>query len=387
MILTTAGRNLLAKALTGKALTFTRAAVGDGSLGSKDPYALTNLISFKRELPIQSMNVVSGIGTAEVVLEMTNKGLTQGFFLREYGIFAKDPDTGQELLYSYKNAGDKAGYLEGDNGTDIVSHTLSIVTVIDQAQNVTAVINNTYQYVTASRLEQRVMDIYGSYANPAGFWTYSGNDNERIRPATIEQARNALWGTADVQGMNGRIERLEDALNQMSLTLELLQGGQSGEYSHYMAEDFRNTNMLDTFSSDVTSIVAGDDSVDVAPIDGMIPGSFYTVTDGISSETVQVESINLENGIQRIILADRIKNTYILKSTRIFRSSANFEGNLAVGAGARTRIKWEPALVWKGTGASENFSVGADTTVNNSKSFALTGEAVLNSSGMVTLKY
>ncbi|MBR0035336.1 MAG: hypothetical protein IJP54_06640, partial [Synergistaceae bacterium] len=71
MILTVQGRNLIAKALTGKELLFTRAYVGDGVLRSgQDPAALTALISPKKELPIQSMNLTGAIGTAEVVLEM-----------------------------------------------------------------------------------------------------------------------------------------------------------------------------------------------------------------------------------------------------------------------------------------------------------------------------
>ncbi|MBQ3653481.1 MAG: hypothetical protein II954_03575, partial [Synergistaceae bacterium] len=103
MLLTSAGRNLLAKALTGKELHFTRAFVGDGSLGSRKPADLTALISPKRELPIHSMNTTGSLGTCEVVLEMSNKGLSQGFFVREYGLFALDPDSGQEVLYSYCN--------------------------------------------------------------------------------------------------------------------------------------------------------------------------------------------------------------------------------------------------------------------------------------------
>ena len=54
----------------------------------------------------------------------------------------------------------------------------------------------------------------------------------------------------------------------------------------------------------------------------MLPGSLYTITDGINSEIVQVQSINLENGIQRVILSDTIKNTYILDNTQIYRTSA-----------------------------------------------------------------
>ena len=383
MILTSQGRNLIAKALTGKELRFTRAFVGDGTLGNRDPAALTALISPKKELPIQSMNLTGAIGTAEVVLEMSNKNLAQGFFVREYGLFARDPDSGNEVLYAYCNKGSEAGYLEGDNGTDQIAYSLSLVTVVDQAPNVTAYITNTNQYVTISRMEQRMLDLYAPYESPAGFWSFTQNDAVRIRPSTLEQTRRALWGDADVTGLNSRLERVEDALNQTMLALEMLQAYPG--YSHYMAEDFKNTNMIDTFESDVLTVMAGDDTIDCNPIEGMLPGSIYSISDGINSEQIQVESINLENGIQRVILKDRIANTYILENAQIFRTSSAINDSYAIGPNARLKISWDPAFVWRGTGEQEDFTVNVDTSLNNAKAFTLSEDAVLTSGGLVSL--
>ena len=384
MTLTQAGRNILALALTGKPLVFTRAFCGDGILpAGKDISTLTALISPKRELPIQSKNTLQGIGTCEVVLEMSNKNLTQGFFVREYGLFALHPDTQQETLYAYRNSGDNSGYLEGDNGVDIINYTLSIVTVIDQAPNVSAILTSTNQYVTITRLDSRVNALFGDFVQPKGFWFF-GQDNEQImRPATLQQTRNALWGNIDVAAYNSRIERLEDAINQTMLRLEILSDYPG--YSHYTAEDFQNVNQIDLFSSVVTSIVAGDDSLDVEPIDGMLPGSIYTLTDGINTEQVRVSSINLENGIQRVILADRVQNTYTLGNTQIYRTSARIDGDTAIGPNARTKISWTPDLVWRGAGATENFTVQVDTSVNNQKAYTLTGNITISAAGLVTL--
>ncbi len=384
MLLTTNGRNLLAKALTGKNLVFSRAYCGDGSLSSgQDPTTLTALISPKRELPIQSMSVLSGIGTAEVVVEMTNKNLATGFFVREYGLFAIDPDDNQEVLYAYRNSGNEAGYLEGDNGIDIINYTLSIVTVIDQAPNVSAVLSSSNQYVTITRLDSRINSLFGQYLPPKGFWSYA-NDNEQVlRPATLEQTRYALWGDVDVRAYNSRIERLEDAINQTMLRLELLSDYPG--YSHYSAEDFQNVNQIDQFVGNVTSIVAGDDSIDITPIDGMIPGSLYTITDGINSEIVRVKSINLESGIQRIILDDYIQNTYILSNTQIYRTSATINDGKAIGPNARIKLSWTPDITWSGTGAQESFSIKLDTSLNNQKAFSLSGNISLDASGLVSL--
>ncbi len=224
MILTTAGRQLLAKALTGRQLLFTRAYCGDGVLSSgKDPASLSALISPKRELPIQSISTLQGIGTCEVVVEMTNKNLHTGFFVREYGLYAKDPDTGQEILYSYRNSGNESGYLEGENGVDLIAYTLSIITVIDQAPNVSAILENSNQYVTITRLDTRLASFFKEHTPPSGFWSYGENDGELLRPATLEQTRYALYGDIDLTSFNSRIERLEDAMNQTLLALEILE--------------------------------------------------------------------------------------------------------------------------------------------------------------------
>lgn len=385
MTLTEAGRNLLAKALTGKQLTFTKAFVGDGILGSRDPAKLTALISQKRELPIQSMNTTSTLGTAEVVLEMSNKGLSAGFFVREYGLFARDPDTGAQVLYAYTNKGNESGYLEGDNGVDQINYTLSLVTVIDQAPNVTAYITNTNQYVTVSRLEQKVADLYAPYTTPAGFWTLAPNNDKRIRPATLDQTRDLILGGVDVSGFNSRLERVEDALAQTMLQLELLQNFPG--YSHFIAEDFNDTSMLDMFQADVTSIVAGDDSLDVSPMEGMLPGSWYTITDGVHSEIVQVESINLENGVQRVILMEPVKNTYLLPNTVIYRTNARIGQDAAIGPAARVIQVWTPNFVWNGTGASESFNVTLNTSLKNSAGVSLEGNIIFTDDGAASVAF
>lgn len=383
MILTNSGRQLLAKALTGKQLIFTRAWCGDGTLKSgQDQMKLTALISPKKELPIQSMNTLQGIGTCEVVVEMNNTGLKTGFFVREYGLFARDPDSGQELLYSYRNSGSESGYLEGDNGVDKVAYTVSIVTVIDQAPNVSAVLSSTNQYVTITRLDSRMADLFAPFAAPAGFWSFVKGDN-RLRPASLSQTRTALWGDVDITGLNSRIERLEDAMNETMLRLELLD--KYPGFSHYVAEDFVDVNQIDQFTGTVTSIVAGDDSLDIAPIDGMLPGSLYVITDGVLAEQVQVDSINLENGIQRVILSEPVKNTYLSGNVQIYRTSATIGEQEAIGTGARIRKSWQPELVWSGTGEKSGFSVAANTNLNNADGFTLMGNATVDNAGYVTL--
>lgn len=383
MTLTYSGRDILALALTGKPLVFTRAFVGTGDLGTRDPLSLTDLIHRHLELPITAMRT-SQTGVAEVTVEISNKDLVTGFFMKEYGLFAKHPDTGREVLYSYCNKGNTAGYLEGFDGTNPVNVTLSFITVIDQAQNITANITNTYSYVTANTLDARIESLFAPYDSPAGFFSFNKNDKRRLRPTSLQNMREVLIGTADIISLINRIERLEDAINQINLSLNVQEIYPAA--SHFIAEDFLNPDSIDLYSAQVTSIVAGDDSIDCIPIEGLLPGSIYLITDSYKSEYVQIESVNIENGIMRVILYEHIQNTYNLDTCRLIRTTADISNGAAYGAGTAHKAVWIPAVTWKGLGANETFSVPFDTTISNQDSFSFSGNAVLDDTGCITLK-
>ncbi|AKL95026.1 putative tail fiber protein H [Clostridium aceticum] len=150
MILTNLGRQLQAKAQTGMELQFTRVAVGDGNL----PYGtnldeLTALINEKKSLGITSVQVI-GDGTSRVRASVTNEGLLEGFYIREIGLFATDPDQG-EILYCVANAGLLSDFMPAGTGANIVESILNLITVVGNAANVTAVIESGI-YVTTDEL-------------------------------------------------------------------------------------------------------------------------------------------------------------------------------------------------------------------------------------------
>lgn len=145
-VLTQKGRNLLSKAQTGATLTFTKIKIGDGTWNTNtDPTQLNDLVSTKLTLPIQSIQVV-GDGTVRLRFVLTNTSLSQGFFMREIGIYAQDPDLG-EILYAVAYASDRADFIPAD-GVTKVENVVDIYTVIANTQNVTAVISDTVVIAT-----------------------------------------------------------------------------------------------------------------------------------------------------------------------------------------------------------------------------------------------
>jgi hypothetical protein len=194
-ILTQKGRNLLAKAQTGTTLTFTRIAIGDGLWSSNtDPTQLNNLVSPKLNLPIQSITVV-GDGTVRLRFVLTNTGLSQGFFMREIGIYAQDPDLG-EILYAVAYAGDRADFIPAD-GITKVENVVDIYTVIANAQNVTAVISDTVVLAT----KQDIDTVKPEASSTAPSLTYPGklwiDENEFLKYFNGSNWRNLKVSFAD----------------------------------------------------------------------------------------------------------------------------------------------------------------------------------------------
>lgn len=109
MTLTNAGQALQTKVLAGKTLTFTRIALGDGQLNGQPIAPLTALISQKATVEVDSVRVVN-TSTAQVAGFFSNADISTGFWWRETGVFAQDPDVG-EILYGYTNAGDAGDYI------------------------------------------------------------------------------------------------------------------------------------------------------------------------------------------------------------------------------------------------------------------------------------
>ena len=93
---TVKGRALDAKVIAGKTkLTLTKFKTGDGS--PVDLENLTDLVSPQQVIPISSLTPKAN-GEADVEGIMTNAGLENGYFFKEWGLFAQDPDEG-EILY------------------------------------------------------------------------------------------------------------------------------------------------------------------------------------------------------------------------------------------------------------------------------------------------
>ncbi|MFV1599307.1 MULTISPECIES: phage tail protein [Phaeobacter] len=150
-VTTAAGDNLQAKAQIGQPLEFTRVALGDGAEPAEIK-PLNALVNERLSLGIQSMEVL-GDGTSRIRAFVTNQGLADGFYIRELGVFARDPATGDEQLYGYTHAADTPDFMPAEGGATVIEQTFDLITVIGQAQNVTAQINELLTLATKQDLD------------------------------------------------------------------------------------------------------------------------------------------------------------------------------------------------------------------------------------------
>lgn len=152
------GKALQAKAQAGTALKFTKMQLGDGELGSQAIAAMTKLINPLITLDISSIK--AGNNYAAIKSNFSNSGLSTGFYWREIGVFAADPekpnDRNSDILYCYANAGSLAEYIPAA-GSEIIEKVISVPCIIGDAENVSASVKSEI-YVSKEDLNEHIND-------------------------------------------------------------------------------------------------------------------------------------------------------------------------------------------------------------------------------------
>ncbi|WP_405079350.1 phage tail protein [Paenibacillus chitinolyticus] len=259
-VLTNKGRNLQAKAQTGVTLNYTRMGVGDGQLGGQSIPALTKLIGEKKSLAISKLKIQTQ-GRAVIGAVLSNQDVTTGFYFREIGIYAQDPDEG-EILYCYGNAGANAEYIPPVGGADIIEKSIDAIVVVGNAANVTAEIDKSLVFASQNDLaesEKRLKDYAESHLEsvPSKSFTLENGlqvvSSERTSRFKLESLKGRTL--VNLMGKLGGFESTSGwtlagnhsmALNGDCTTgkssIEVTSTGQGGVGNHLRAENLPLTN-------------------------------------------------------------------------------------------------------------------------------------------------
>lgn len=175
---------------------------------------------------------------------------------------------------------------------------------------------------------------------------------------------------------NNRINHLERLVGNAYLALEMANIDPDG-YDSMIVETFNDAaSEIDQFVATVTSVVSGDDSVDVDDSSGLIIGAHYQLADGEHQEEVQIKSINVSGKIKRVVLYGNVKNQYTDGRAKLYRSSVAIYNGRAYGGGNRRVDEWASDTSWSGTNTQQDVSTKLDYT--DTSSFAISGAVLEN---------
>lgn len=242
IFLTNVGRNLQIKAQAGTQLQYTKISIGDGSLGSSQIIDLTALKDKIMDLPITKLQVLS-TGKAVISTVLSNQSITSGFYFREIGVFAQDPDLG-EILYCYGNAGANAEYIPAPGGADVIEKSIDLNVLTSNASNVSAVIDQSLVYAKVTDIPTKTSQL----TNDSGYITIN-----QI-PAVPVQSVNNKTGAVT---LNASDVEAEPSITDTGNTTDFWSGAKT---FRDLATDVRNV-VLTGLSTAANAVITATDTI------------------------------------------------------------------------------------------------------------------------------
>lgn len=417
--LTTAGAVLLAKALNGKQLTFTRGAYGDAVKDNQTVVptdaqqdALTELIHERMSLPISNYEIKEN-GDMVVTVTVKNARVAREFKIVEAGLFATDPDSGQELLYGYFYDSD-AGKMYAADSAIALEYTVDLIATIGNAQNVTATIKiedslqpgqgltrmgDTISANIASRTQLGVIKVgdglhmkqdsltantasstvLGSVKVGRGLYMSGDSLNASVESGDIQ--------IPEIETMKSRLSQLE--INQSNLYMKLEAENALGGYANLLlVEDF-----IDMDCIDMTTVTIGENDNDsfmrtTYPITGLETGADYTLVKNSKEQAYHVESL-VRRSKDGQFYCWRIYPTpddyFNSPGTTLYRTTATFKDHTAQGPGEMKARVINYSKKWYGEGATDAEIVTFETTAANASKFRLVDDWNFTAQGYFTL--
>ena len=371
--MTQAGLDIIAKGNTGATIKFTKIVLGDaiekGTIQSptdKEILSMTKVINARKEIPKMADAQFTGGGTFTIKFQLNNAEYTEGFWCREVGLFAKDPDTNKEVLYCYKNFGSLATYVPAGDGAIAMNLIVSLITIVDQTTDVQATIGGDFMFVSEAEFTSHVNSTNphpnflskGSEVTSSTYYWAAGDDRQ-LHPVSKSNMQEEILGGSlnSITALNSRIGQNE--INIANLFMQLQSQSDLGlDANLLLVEDFSNCECIDMLNKKIEVNVAGDDVVYVDSFDGLRVGHYYTVTDGTHAQTARVKSLAINENLKAVFLEEKLEKNLNLETGRLCRTTGLIEGRQIRGSGVEyTKLYNFSGDEWRGNQAgSENIS-------------------------------
>lgn len=196
------GLQLEAKSRTGKNIKILRVDVGDGELIDDKLTDKTSLIHKKIECEVNSLREIDNQTIINFILQQRN--INEGFYFREFGVIAEEPDTKEEILYMYANAGDKAEFINDKTSIAVNDRIIDIVVKADNTDNISISINNTGVYIEREEYQRKIDELQNDVNTKHDFMTEILNNlqtqlnttNEELNKYVLAKIRKEKYTTS-----------------------------------------------------------------------------------------------------------------------------------------------------------------------------------------------
>ena len=146
--LTNVGKALYYANIGGQGISFTTIKLGKGTLST----AIANLTDLVDTVVTIEAALSNGNGSyVDISGSFSNAGMTEGFYWREIGVFAADPnypdDRSHDVLYCYQNAYDTADFIPAASVETVEKH-ITVPLIVGDAETVSCLLDPSLVYAT-----------------------------------------------------------------------------------------------------------------------------------------------------------------------------------------------------------------------------------------------
>lgn len=199
-VLTKDGLALLAKAQAGKTkIQITKAATGSGSYTDSEDLTDRKDLKVKKQTLTINNQEIRNASTVVLKIVISNKDLTAGYEIKEFGVYAQDPDKG-EILYSIATS-KTSDYMPAYNNVIPSVLTMYYYLEVSNAENVTINMAGALALATdLAALEERVVKIENLRVKK-----YGARKKTAASATTWERLGDAVGLTARAAVGNGEV--------------------------------------------------------------------------------------------------------------------------------------------------------------------------------------
>lgn len=270
---------------------------------------------------------------------------------------------------------------------------LNLVTVVDNATNITAIVDANLLFVSQAQLLDHINDLEPHPQIPklrqelseaSQLWSNDSDNN--LHPITIENLTAQILNpdAAPIKNLANRLTQAETNLANLFMQVDsLLEVGLNANLLIF--EDFIDCECVDMLKTKVLNTVGGPADLYVESLDGVLIGHYYTVSDGTRSQFLRVRAVATNDGLANVMFDEPITRTFNLAKTYLRRTTGKIKENLLEGSGNARESTFAPDDVWSGIQSSTTKTISLNTTQRNAANFELSGDYSFSSDGFFTV--